>query len=88
MSGLDELSELVKRSFPGLTCLRCGNEQFALFSGSSAELPETNQLRYVELADEHPVTTLICTRCGYIERHATSFLRWSEKPIVEADGSG
>jgi ribosomal protein L37E len=57
-----EYVNLVSRSFPEISCLRCGHQDFSI-------LPNINDLSGLH------VVTIACMRCGHVEQHLAGTLR-------------
>lgn len=64
----DELRDLVKSSFPDISCLRCGHDNVYLLSN-------------VKGPSGLGAVTLACARCGHVEQHLLDVLGPAEKPI-------
>jgi predicted nucleic-acid-binding Zn-ribbon protein len=87
-TSFDRLADLVNESFPKLSCLRCGNDQFYLTDDPTlASLKEVRTLLGLATDDEGdspgPVAILACRRCGYVEQHLTDVLQKADKPLPE-----
>jgi predicted nucleic-acid-binding Zn-ribbon protein len=91
--GFDRLADLVSASFPNLSCLRCGHDQFYLTDDpAAASLKEVRSLLGLAISGDDgapgPVAILACRRCGYVEQHLTDVLQQAEKPLPRVDGLG
>jgi predicted nucleic-acid-binding Zn-ribbon protein len=74
---VEHLGKLFRKSFPDVGCLRCGNDEFFILPATREEFWPQSASRPTFLQ----VTTLACTRCGYIEQHLTEQLEKASKPI-------
>jgi ribosomal protein L37E len=72
-----EARELLAQRFPELKCVRCGGDNFLMRTFPDESLTPG-------LADGH-VTELICTNCGFQERHVLEGLR-GRLHVFEAGG--
>ncbi|KIZ44005.1 MULTISPECIES: hypothetical protein [Rhodopseudomonas] len=85
-AGFDRLADLINESFPKLSCLRCGHDQFFLTDDpAAASLKEVRLLLGMPStqADDAlgAVATLVCRRCGLVEQHLTDVLKDAVKPL-------
>ena len=66
---LDRAKAALLSRFPGLVCLRCGKDSFALRRQRDASLvPE------IVKSDGGLVIELICLNCGFQEKHVVGLL--------------
>ncbi|BDV37779.1 hypothetical protein DSM21852_10320 [Methylocystis bryophila] len=80
---LNELAKLVNEAFPNLSCLRCSNERFYLVESRSVVPHGSFQLPGDAFPRGHfHHVELICSRCGYVERHEVTVLKNATKPII------
>ncbi|WP_126401863.1 hypothetical protein [Blastochloris tepida] len=84
-SVFDDLSALIKESFPDLRCLRCGHDKFYLLEENIYLAKQDGSLFRKEInifkAERPSITTLACARCGHLESHMTEILVSAPKPI-------
>jgi len=90
-AGFDRLADLVNESFPKLSCLRCGHDQFFLTDDpAAASLKEVRQLLGMPTTTADAaigaVATLVCRRCGLVEQHLTDVLQSAAKPLPMPKG--
>jgi hypothetical protein len=80
---LQQVVEAVDAAFPGLKCLRCGNDKFFLFHDRSlafkGRFTKVTEAEYASEASE--MIDLICQRCGMVEKHLLPLVQKAKKPI-------
>lgn len=64
----DAVKAAFDRRFPDVKCLRCGGGAFGLRLSGDASLAATSARIGADVAE------LICTSCGFVERHHVAYL--------------
>ncbi len=79
---IPSLAAEINRAFPGLKCLRCGNEKFFLSRNTVMGQVTPNDDGSGRIAGGHLATfSLVCQQCGMVEQHSENILLNANKPI-------